>query len=57
MTWNDVSSAYAGVFFRVTGGDAASFGQVQNDNAPILKEVEYSSREAYTTGGCSKYSK
>jgi hypothetical protein len=36
MTWNDVSSAYAGVFFRVTGGDAASFGQVQEDNAPHL---------------------
>ncbi len=24
MTWNDVSSAYAGVFFRVTGGEAAT---------------------------------
>jgi hypothetical protein len=36
MTWNDVSSAYAGVFFRVAGGEAASFGQVQGDNAPRL---------------------
>ena len=38
MTWNDVSSAYAGVFFRVVGGEAASFGQVQEDNAPRLDE-------------------
>ncbi len=28
MTWNEVSSAYAVVFFRVSGGNAASFGQV-----------------------------
>jgi hypothetical protein len=39
MTWNEVSYAYAGVFFRVTGGEAASFGQVQEDNAPRLEEV------------------
>jgi len=40
MTWNDMSSAYAGVFFRVTGGESASFGQVQEDNAPRLVEVD-----------------
>jgi hypothetical protein len=34
MKWNDVSSTYAGVFFRVTGGLAASFGQVQEYDAP-----------------------
>ncbi|CAK9254333.1 unnamed protein product [Sphagnum jensenii] len=39
MTWNDVSSTYAGVFFRVTGEEAAPFGQVQEDNAPRLGEV------------------
>jgi hypothetical protein len=39
MMWNDVSSAYAGVFFRVTGGEAATFGQVQEDNSPRLSEV------------------
>jgi predicted nucleic acid-binding Zn-ribbon protein len=39
LTWNDVSSAYAGVFFRVLGGEAASFGQVQEDNAPRLHRV------------------
>jgi len=39
MTWNDVSYAYAGVFFRVTGGEAASFGQVQKENSPRLVRV------------------
>ncbi len=46
MTWNDVSSAYAGVFFRVTGGEAEAFGQVQEDNSPRLTNVS----QAY--GGC-----
>jgi hypothetical protein len=40
MTWNDVSSTYEGVFFRVIGGGAASFGQVQEDNAPRITEVD-----------------
>jgi hypothetical protein len=40
MTWNGVSSAYAGVFFRVTGGEAKSFGEVQEDNSPQLLSVE-----------------
>jgi hypothetical protein len=39
MTWKDVSSTYAGVFFRVMGGKAASFGEVQEDDAPRLIEV------------------
>jgi hypothetical protein len=39
MTWIDVSSTYAGVFFRVTGGGAESFGKVQEDNAPLITEV------------------
>jgi hypothetical protein len=47
MTWNDMSSAYAGVFFRVTGGEAASFGQVQEDNESRLEEVD----SAYFTMG------
>ena len=39
MTWNDVSSTYENVFFRVTGGKAAVFGQVQEENAPRIIEV------------------
>jgi hypothetical protein len=38
MTWNDGSSAYAGVFFRVTGGNA--FGQTQNEDSPRLIQVQ-----------------
>ncbi len=54
MTWNDVSSAYAGVFFRVTGGEAASFGQVQQDNAPRL--VEFNSNFAANVNYSSQIS-
>jgi Lectin C-type domain len=39
MTWKDVTSDYAGLFFRAEGGEAATFGQVQQDNAPRLVEV------------------
>ncbi len=39
MTWNDVSSAYAGVFFRVDGGGSATFGQTQEENSPRLIRV------------------
>ncbi len=42
MTWADVSADYEGVFFRVVGGDAASFGQLQPGNAPRLGTVHVS---------------
>lgn len=38
-TWKDVSSDYAGVFFRVEGGNAASFGDVQNQTSPRITSV------------------
>jgi hypothetical protein len=53
MTLNDMSSIYAGVFFRVTGGEAASFGQVQEDNAPRLVKIDAISEIA---GHTSSYS-
>ncbi|KAH9409843.1 hypothetical protein TYRP_023674 [Tyrophagus putrescentiae] len=37
MTWTDVSKEYEGVFFRVVGGGAGSFGVVQQENAPRLE--------------------
>ena len=37
--WNDVSSSYAGLFFRVVGGEAADFGQIQEANTTRLDEV------------------
>ncbi len=42
MTWQDISKDYEGVFFRVVGGDAASFGQVQQGNAPRLGTIHNS---------------
>jgi len=35
-----VSAAYAGVFFRVEGGGAGGFGEIQK-NVPRLESVEY----------------
>ena len=42
MIWKDVTSDYAGVFFRAGGGDAAPFGQVQQGDSPRLVKVETS---------------
>ena len=39
MIWSDKSSEYEGVFFRVVGGGANSFGVVQQENAPRLEMV------------------
>ncbi len=40
LTWQDISENYKGVFFRVVGENAASFGQVQLENAPRLETVQ-----------------
>ncbi len=39
MTWKDVTSDFAGLFFRAEG-EAAPFGQIQQDNAPRLSQLE-----------------
>lgn len=36
LKWQDVSAAYAGVFFRVNGGGASTFGQVQGQSIPTM---------------------
>lgn len=38
--WKDISSDFAGVFFRVIGGNAASFGSRQSDHSPRLVSVQ-----------------
>lgn len=43
MTWSDISSEYEGVFFRVVGGGANSFGVIQQENVPRLETVYVSS--------------
>ena len=35
-TWENVSAAYAGLFFRAEGGNAAAFGSTQTDGAPNI---------------------
>ena len=37
--WQEVTSKYAGLFFRAMGGDSAAFEIKQNDNAPRLVSV------------------
>ena len=39
MTWEEVSSYYSGVFFRVVGGNATKFGEIQEDNVPHVVGV------------------
>lgn len=39
MTWQEISSNYAGIFFRVVGGNAAYFGTVQTEDSPRLVHV------------------
>lgn len=42
--WTEVSEAYAGLFFRTSGGgDSAPFGTVQEANAPRVTEIQYMS--------------
>jgi hypothetical protein len=38
-SWEDITSNYAGHFFRALGGGAASFGTSQGDNSPRLTRV------------------
>lgn len=37
--WENISSTYAGLFFRVLGGTSAAFGETQNENSPRLSEI------------------
>ena len=37
IKWSDISSHYEGIFFRVSGGDSAPFGLLQQDYAPHIR--------------------
>jgi hypothetical protein len=43
VEWKDVTSDYAGLFFRVEGGGSAAFGETQNETSPRLIAVEHNS--------------
>ena len=39
MIWKGVSSNYSAVFFRVVGGEAAPFGEIQKENTTRIVSV------------------
>ena len=39
MKWENVSKNYSGVFFRVEGGEAAPFGEMQMENTTRIGKV------------------
>lgn len=50
--WQDISSTYAGEFFRVLGGDSAVFGTKQNEGLPnISGEVNSTATRGYIDAG------
>lgn len=44
LGWEDVTSEYAGVFFRAEGGNSSVFGEVQDENCPRLVNAMYNQR-------------
>jgi hypothetical protein len=51
MIWKDVTSDYAGLFFRAEGGDAAAFEKIQEQYSPKLTEVQTYHNETPAVGG------
>ena len=49
MEWREVSSEYAGLFFRVLGEGSSGFGETQNENSPRLTQATYQIGSAQTT--------
>jgi len=39
VEWKDVTSDYAGLFFRAEGGGSLAFGQIQDENSPRLTSI------------------
>jgi hypothetical protein len=39
MTWKDITSSYAGLFFRAEGGGSDTFGSIQSENSSRLTAV------------------
>jgi hypothetical protein len=42
VDWKEVTSDYAGLFFRVLGGGSATFEQIQEENSPRVSKVQNS---------------
>ena len=39
--WSDITSSYAGLFFRAEGQGSSSFGSIQDGSSPTLDKVKY----------------
>jgi len=46
LTWQDISTSYAGLFFRITGEEAEEWGTTQSACAPRIREMGVGSKEA-----------
>ena len=64
LKWSDVSADYSGLFFRVAGGQASAFGQVQDDNAPRITSLDHApnvspdqeaNSQSLSIGSCTKW--
>ena len=56
-TWQNVSSSYAGRFFRAEGGSAAAFGSIQDCAAPnIYGIVDFVDRRTHVTASGAFFS-
>jgi len=53
VEWKDVSSEYAGLFFRVLGGGSADFGVTQKGESPRLTQINWGSYKAQAWGTIS----
>jgi hypothetical protein len=51
MTWNDVTSNYAGLFFRAEGGGSEAFEKIQSENSPRLIGVDSHFLDNYQSRG------
>ena len=50
MIWKDITSSYAGLFFRAEGGGLEVFEKIQEDNTHRLVEVNVAEYNRQTMG-------
>jgi hypothetical protein len=50
LMWRDVTSEYAGLFFRAGGGAAAAFGEIQPESTKRLKTIASRGQREYGEG-------
>lgn len=48
MEWSEITTQYAGLFFRVEGGGSAPFGWLQEDTCPRLRTIQRQNTNSVT---------